>query len=224
MHSDSVGEHRRDARWTLIARRILAGWILVASLVLSSGAGAKEFRPGDLSVCNAKRCVVIRNQHVLSGLAAFYYDPAKRPAKTRAPTLGTPFVGLEFSNGYVTGIVAGRSSSKFLSYGVNLDQFREGVWYRVPARAAAELRGLAAALTPLRLTDAALSGTTTFAIQNHRVTQPMRKAARPGTSPAQGDGPWLPLGPAMFAALIALALLIQRRRRPAASQPAPTPR
>ncbi len=130
MQSAKAGDHRREARKFLIVGRILAAAVLVASLAVSS-AVAKEFRPGDLSICSATRCVEIRSQSVLSELAKFYYDPAKRPARTHAPRLGTPFLRLEFSNGYITGIVAGARESKFLSYGVNLDQFRTGIWYRV---------------------------------------------------------------------------------------------
>jgi hypothetical protein len=58
---------------------------------------------------------------------------------------------LEFRNGYTTGIVATPALDRFLSHGVNLDRFRGGVWYAVPATAAAELRRLAAGLHPLRV-------------------------------------------------------------------------
>lgn len=208
----------------MIARRILAGSILVASLVLSSSAAAKKFTPGDLSICNAKRCVVITSRSVLSELAAFYYDTAKPPARTRAPRLGTPLLRLEFPNGYITGILAGADRSKFLSYGVNLDQFRAGVWYRVPTRAAAALRALTVALTPVRLTNAALSENTIFATQGSRAAQPTRPAQRPKTSTADRGGPWLSTGLIVFAALVALALLTQRRRPPAKRRPVARPR
>jgi hypothetical protein len=64
---------------------------------------------------------------------------------------------LRFTNGYVTGVVAGRRLDRFLSYGVNLDRFFGGTWYRVPRAAAAALRRLAAGLPPLRLTPAAFA-------------------------------------------------------------------
>ena len=45
---------------------------------------------------------------------------------------------------------------RFLSYGVSLERFQRGHWYRLPARAARELRRLAASLTPLHVTLEAL--------------------------------------------------------------------
>ena len=140
----------------MIARRVLAGWLLVGSLVLCSGAAAKQFRPGDVRVCNASRCVSIRSQSVLNALASFYYDSARRPVRAMSPRLGVPFFRLEYSDGYVTGIVAGTGLTRFLSYGVNLGQFQGGVWYRVPGRAVVGLRSLTVGLAPLRLTAAAL--------------------------------------------------------------------
>ena len=66
---------------------------------------------------------------------------------------------MKFSNGYVTGIVAAAQLDRFLSYGVNLDQFQRGRWYRVPSAAALELRRLTAGLKPRRLTVAAVAKT-----------------------------------------------------------------
>ena len=75
----------------------------------------------------------------------------------RRPPLGTPYLQLRFSNGYVTGIVATARLDRWLSYGVYLERFRRDVWYRVPADAARELRRLARGLAPFRLTRAALA-------------------------------------------------------------------
>jgi hypothetical protein len=141
----------------MIAKRVLAGGLLICSLALCSGAAAKRFRPGDLRVCDASRCISIRSQSVLNAMAAFYYDSARRPVRARSPRLGVPFFRLEFSDGYVTGIVAGSGLTRFLSYGVNLGQFQAGVWYRVPGRAVAGLRSLTVGLAPLRLTAAAVT-------------------------------------------------------------------
>jgi hypothetical protein len=206
----------------MAARRVLAGSLLVWSLILSSGAVAKDLRPGELSVCNASRCVSIRSQSVLNALASFYYDSARPPSRARPPRLGTPFFRLEFSNGYVTGIVAGAELNRFLSYGVNLDQFRDGVWYRVPARAVAGLRRLTVGLTPLRLAGAAVAGAPTVDAQSPGATQP-RPPSRQSTAPGSHSSnlSW-PLGLVPLAALVALALAARRRRRSVAAR-RPTP-
>jgi hypothetical protein len=178
--------------------------------MLSSAAAAKEFKPGDLSVCNAKRCVSIRSRPALNALASFYYDSARSPTRARAPRLGTPFFRLEFSNGYVTGIAAGTQLNRFHSYGVNLEQFQKRAWYRVPPRAAVELRRLTAGLTPLRLSAAALMDTGTFDARSAAATQMRPRARRSATSSHGGSPLW-----AVGAVPLALALLARHRRRSA---------
>lgn len=121
-----------------------------------SGATAKDFGPGDLRVCNTKRCVAIKNRHVLPLLGSFYYD-GPPPAIVRAPRMGARMFELRFKNGYATGIVATASLDRFLSYGVYLERFQRGKWYRMPARLALELRRLTAGLEPLRVTPAAVA-------------------------------------------------------------------
>lgn len=195
------------------ARRILLGLVLAGSLMLSSGAAAKEFRPGDLSVCGTGRCAVIRNQSVLNAVGAFYYDGAKPPTRARSPRLGVPFLRIEFSNGYVSGIVAGAGLDRFLSYGVNLDRFRKGVWYRVPYHVASEMRGLTLGLTPLPLTEAALTGDGAFVRPTSGLAQASPHAPRSITSVGHGSSlPW-PLVLVPLVALAALALSLTRRRR-----------
>ena len=138
------------------SRRELLGALLVAVLLICvSPARAKDFGPGDLSVCNAKRCVPVENREVLPLLGSFYYSGLP-PAVVRAPRIGAPMFELRFRNGYVTGIVASRALDRFLSYGVNANQFARGRWYRIPAPTALELRWLSARLEPLRLTRAAV--------------------------------------------------------------------
>jgi hypothetical protein len=57
--------------------------------------------------------------------------------------LGAPtFSNCGSRTAYVAGIVAPANLDRFLSYGVYLRRFYGGTWYRVPARAAAELRRL----------------------------------------------------------------------------------
>jgi hypothetical protein len=139
----------------VIPRRLPAALVLATALTFAPGATAKDFRPGDLRVCNAKRCVAITDQAVLNALSAFYYV-GPQPARTRAPRMGAPAFQLKFTNGYVTGIVASARLDRFLSYGVYLGRFRKGSWYRVPDRAAQELIRLTESLKPMRVTLAAL--------------------------------------------------------------------
>jgi hypothetical protein len=94
---------------------------------------------------------------VLPVIGRFYYTASSPPTGVRSPRLGAAAFELRFSNGYATGIVATRRLDRFLSYGVHLERFRRGTWYRVPAALAAELRRLGAALKPLRVTRAALA-------------------------------------------------------------------
>jgi hypothetical protein len=136
-------------------RSLLAAVALPALLLLPS-ASAKNFGPGDLRVCNAKRCIAIVRRETLPQIGAFYYSgPAL--ARLRTPALGTPYYELRFRNGYVTGIVAGRQLDRFLSYGVHLERFDRDQWYRVPPRFSQELRRLTAGMRPIRLTRAALA-------------------------------------------------------------------
>ena len=112
--------------------------------------------PGDLRVCGANRCVAIMKRDVLRTVSVFYYHGPGQPPTTSAPSLGVPTFELKFRNGYVTGIVATAQLNRFLSYGVNLQRFTRGTWYRVPARVVAELRRLTRTLEPLPLTQASL--------------------------------------------------------------------
>ena len=135
-------------------RRLVVALASSISLVVVPAAAGKEFQPGDLRLCNAADCMPIVRQKPLDALSSLYYG-LPRPRVALPPGLGVPYYELRFDNGYVTGIVATRALDRFLSYGVNLDQFTRGRWYRVPPRAAAELRRLARTLEPLRLTHSA---------------------------------------------------------------------
>lgn len=140
----------------MTARCLVAALLAATALAVTPAATAKDFKPGDLRVCNAHRCVPITNRAVLPLLGAFYYGP--HDARVASPArIGAPAFELRFPNGYVTGIVASARVDRFLSYGVNLQHFHRGVWYRVPARLASELRKLTAGMKPLRVTQAALA-------------------------------------------------------------------
>jgi hypothetical protein len=137
-------------------RALPVGLVAATALLAAPTAGSKDFRPGDLRLCNAKRCVAIAARDVLPQLGSFYYGSyGLTPA--RRPPLRTPYYELRFRNGYVTGIVATVRLDRFLSYGVNGDRFAGGRWYAMPRRLSVELRRLASGLHPLRLTRAALA-------------------------------------------------------------------
>jgi hypothetical protein len=137
-------------------RVVLVGLVATSALLVLPSASAKDFRPGDLRVCNQKRCVAIVSRDILPQVASFYYSGHRLRSVPR-PALRVPYYELRFRNGYATGIVATRSLGRFLSYGVNSGRFAAGKWYAVPRRLAAELRRLTVGLRPLRLNRAALA-------------------------------------------------------------------
>jgi hypothetical protein len=136
--------------------RLLGASAAAAALMLVPAATAKDFGPGDLRVCDGKRCVAVTNREVLPLLGSFYYG-GPQPKSVPRPRLRSPYFELRFRNGYVTGIVATAKLDRFLSYGVYIERFRRGTWYRMPAGLAREFRVLTAPLTPFRLTRGALA-------------------------------------------------------------------
>jgi hypothetical protein len=126
---------------------------LVATTVLlcSSAATAKDFAPGDLRVCGAKRCVAIESRDAVRAFSSFYYGEG-RVAIVARPRLGAPTFEIRFRDGSKAGMVASAMLDRALVYGLNCGRFRRGRWYRLPARAALEVRRLSAPLTPLRVT------------------------------------------------------------------------
>lgn len=137
---------------SMSARRLTRVVLAAAACVAASSASAKDFEPGDLRICNMKRCLPIADVAALETLSKFYYS-GPRPRAGRPAPLGAPAFELRFGNGYVTGVVATTRLDRFLSYGVHLGWFGRGTWYRVPDTAARELRRLTARLTPLRVTE-----------------------------------------------------------------------
>jgi hypothetical protein len=124
--------------------------------VMPHGASAKDLQPGDLLVCDATTCVPITDQPLLHALARMDYGtPA--PRQVHAPRKGKPYLFLRFENRYITGIVATDHLDRFLSYGVNMNQFGADRWYAVPPLAAAALRRLTWGMHPLHLDWSALS-------------------------------------------------------------------
>jgi hypothetical protein len=132
---------------------IVMGLLVAAALIGASSSAAKEFGPGDLSVCDAARCIPIMNRDAVRALSGFYYT-GPQPAAIGRPRWGANAFELRFKNGYVTGVAAGARLDRFLSFGVYLERFRRGTWYRLYPRAARELRRLTVSLEPLRVTPA----------------------------------------------------------------------
>ena len=128
----------------------------VAVLLAVPAADAKDLRPGDLRLCDLARCVPIRDRRALDAIGRFYYG-SPQPSRAAKARKDERMYQLRFRNGYVTGFVAGRRLDRFLSGGVNLGQFAAGVWYRMPAVAAAEIRRLAHGLPPLHVTPSLVS-------------------------------------------------------------------
>lgn len=139
-----------------MVRVALAISVAVAALVALPAASAKEFKPGDIRICNSNHCRAVEDQSVLTRLAAFYYD-GSAPARTSRARLGQPYYKLRFTNGYVTGIVATRHLDRFLSYGVVLGRFTRYRWYAIAPEVSREFRRLTVGLRPLRLSRAAIA-------------------------------------------------------------------
>jgi hypothetical protein len=123
----------------------------LGALICVSVAAAKDFRPGDLRLCGALRCVAVADRGALRDLSSFIYG-TRRVTIVGSPRVGAPAYELRFKNGYVAGMVGTSRVDRFRSQGVICGRFRTGKWYRVPVRAARRLRALAARVEPLRLT------------------------------------------------------------------------
>jgi hypothetical protein len=108
-------------------RLIAAAVLFLLALTFTATSAAKEFKPGDLRICNANRCVTITDQTLLDALGSFIYM-GPQPAIVRSPRLGVAYFELKFRNGYVPGIVATAKLDRWLSYGVYLGRFARGRW------------------------------------------------------------------------------------------------
>jgi hypothetical protein len=140
-----------------MVRVALAAVVAIVALVALPTASAKDFRPGDVRICNSAHCKAVVNRGALALLSRFYYDGGTTPARATRPRLGQPYYKLRYSNGYVTGIVATGHLDRFLSYGVDLGRFTRYHWYEIPPAASRALRRLTVSLRPLRLTRKAIA-------------------------------------------------------------------
>jgi hypothetical protein len=140
-----------------VVKVALSALVAIAALVALPAASAKDFKPGDVRICNSDHCRAIVNRKVLTLLAAFYYQRRSPPARVARPQLGQPYYELRYRNGYVTGIVATQRLDRFLSYGVFLGRFARYRWYEMPAAASRDFRRLTVGLHPLSLSRAAIA-------------------------------------------------------------------
>ena len=92
------------------SRCLIASFVTLAMLLVAPAAASKGFEPGDLRICNAKRCVPIMSRPALTALGVFYYIGTKPPSRAPRAHVGAPSFELRFDNGYVTGIVATRQA------------------------------------------------------------------------------------------------------------------
>jgi hypothetical protein len=88
---NAFGGHWRKSG--LVRALLVGSWVAAALLVVPAASG-KVFQPGDVRLCNAKRCVPINNRVVLSGSSArSYYGSyaltTVRTAGARATSFGS---------------------------------------------------------------------------------------------------------------------------------------
>ena len=134
-------------------RVLLLAAVVLAVLLAAGGAGAKEFAPGDVRVCDATRCVPVTTPAIVRLLARFVYTGTK-PAVVARPAWGAPAFELRYRNNYAAGVAASARLDRFLSFGVYAERFRPRVWYRMPPELGVELRRLTEGMRPYRVTRA----------------------------------------------------------------------
>ena len=123
---------------------------LVVTLVVfgTPAASAKDFEPGDLHVCNHARCVSVTNAYVTRLFSSFYYGDGRVRVAAK-PRVGALAFELRLGS-LVLGLAATARLDRALVYGIYCERFHRGVWYRLPARSAQELRRVTTELRPLR--------------------------------------------------------------------------
>jgi hypothetical protein len=130
-------------------RSVVFGALAVVVLVAASASSAKEFRPGDVRLCDARQCVSLGEQRLLFELSSFVYGDT-RVRRVQPLRRGAPVLQLRYRDGYVPGLLGRDGLDRFRSHGVICGRFVRGVWYRVPAPLARDLRMAAVRLNPLR--------------------------------------------------------------------------
>jgi hypothetical protein len=77
------GRDRARRRTGVGARRMVGALLASAAVICTPAATAQEFEPGDLRVCNARRCVPITNRVVPRAFSSFYYGGPQLAIVTR---------------------------------------------------------------------------------------------------------------------------------------------
>jgi hypothetical protein len=129
--------------------------LVLASLGAAAPAAAKGFGPGDLVICDARRCAPVMERKAVDVASALIFT-GQQPRLVPAPRLGARSFELRYRTGYVIGMVGGPKLGRFLSYGVVLERFDRGSWYQVPPTLARELRALTTGFRPAPITARSL--------------------------------------------------------------------
>jgi len=117
--------------------------LLLAGLIPSAAAWAKEIGPGELMVCGARHCRTVTDPAQARAFSTLLWGDGAVP---RAPTprVGSPVFQLRFRDGPAGAII---TETAIRVAGLNCGRFQRGKWYRLPRA----LRGLTAGLEPRRL-------------------------------------------------------------------------
>jgi hypothetical protein len=68
-----------------MAKVALAAFVATQALVALPAAGAKDFQPGDVRICDAAQCRAVVNRKALALLAGFYYDAQRAGSRVETP-------------------------------------------------------------------------------------------------------------------------------------------
>jgi hypothetical protein len=117
--------------------------LAAGALLATTGAWAKEIRPGDLRICGATQCRVVNDLGQARAFSNLLWG-SSRVVRAPTPRVGSPIFGLRFRDGPAGAII---SATAIRVHGLNCGRFQRGKWYRLPA----SLRGVTAGLKPKRL-------------------------------------------------------------------------
>ena len=117
--------------------------VTASAALFAAGAAAKEIRPGDLRICGATHCRVVKDRGQAHAFSELLWGPS-RVVRAPTPPVGSPIFQLRFRDGPVGAII---SASAIRVHGLFCGRFQRGKWYRLPA----SLRGVTVGLKPKRL-------------------------------------------------------------------------
>lgn len=117
--------------------------VTASAALFAAGAAAKEIRPGDLRICGATHCRVVKDRGQAHAFSELLWGPS-RVVRAPTPPVGSPIFQLRFRDGPAGAII---SASAIRVHGLFCGRFQRGKWYRLPA----SLRGVTAGLKPKRL-------------------------------------------------------------------------